>query len=302
MDYGDLLPRLRHRDWYGWTDVLGRDLLDPRLPGGVPRVGVGVDTPAKFWWAEADGRELAALEPIALANLARRPARWEVVDKDGGFLGRGGRPAVLKLVDEYASERLLDRAFLDEAHQLLRAPMVALVTPVRGMLYAASALDPERVATLRANATVTFGATTLEPLSPQVFVVQSGAVTGVAASALLDAVDMPPTNGFPWPTRVRHADLEQDDAALLRVTGYHEASQQLVLSCYLALGAQLRGPEVTRLARLAGATQMPDGRPLAATRVLFPDHEMATRARPMLAATGASIAFLDPRGEIRTLD
>jgi hypothetical protein len=212
MDDSRLLPRLRHTRWIGWTEVAGRDLLERPL-AGLPRVGLGEDLPDRFQFATAEtltARGWSELEPIALANLRRRPAAWTVTHTRGGLFGLGKKPARLELIDEHACERLLDEEFLTKAHRLIDQEILAVAAPARGLLFAAPGIarSDEMAAFLAlAERTFTKVPAHLEPISPAVFTVQEGRISGVILGHPRRQHELAPARGFPWPTRDAAASM-----------------------------------------------------------------------------------------------
>jgi hypothetical protein len=162
----EILPIVRAASWSGWTSGAGRD-----LPGGELRAGVvgagGILHPD----------ELAA---EALENLRKRPAEWLVTERRGGIVTLGGKPLRVEHVDEMATERLLDSHFLLRAHALIDQAVLAVAAPVRGVLLATAAIAPPReLAAFLTLAKRIHQRGTMEPLTPSVFTVQDGRLTGV---------------------------------------------------------------------------------------------------------------------------
>lgn len=186
MNTSRILPKLRHERWMGWTEVAGRPLVAMPLPG-LPRVALGEDTPKRFAflpkpefiersaenWAE---RPFEEWEAIAVSNLAQRPRRWQVAERSGGVFGFGGKPSRLEYVDEFACEHMLDVAFMNEAHALLRSSLLAVAIPARGILAAADGADQAQVEKLIDYARRGFvGAPEgMEPITPHAITVRDG--------------------------------------------------------------------------------------------------------------------------------
>ena len=207
-----LLPKLRHHRWMGWTELPGRPLVE--LPGipGVPRVGVGEDTPQRYMFAQDKDvaeRSLAALEAIALANLAKRPSAWTVKSKAGGVLGIGAKPTMIEFIDEFACERILDVAFMQQAHALLKAPLIVAAVPVRGILWAVPAPTDVAVAgqfLSLVRAGFVNAPANMEPISPVAFTLSEGRVVGIVQGTSSDTPEIDrehvePDRGFPWPVQ-----------------------------------------------------------------------------------------------------
>jgi hypothetical protein len=298
-----LLPKLRHTRWIGWTEVAGRDLFDRPMASGLPRVGVGEDTPERFTFVAPDGdRSFDELETIAIANLRKRPVSWSVKKMRSGLLGLGKKPIQLQLIDEWACERLLDRDFLGQAHRLLDQEVLAVAAPARGLLYAAPGIaGPDPLAAFLSLAERAFVNVPedMEPISPAVFTVQQGRLTGVILGHPQRTDEIVPARGFPWPTRDARPRLREDDLTVgerLQLVGYSEPQRSIEYSCYLEDGARIPEREVERLGRVARARALPDGRPLDRVRVVFLDRQSALRGQAQLGITGATILFMGDDG------
>ncbi len=202
-----LLPKLRHERWIGWTELPSRPLL-PLSIKGLPHVAAGMDTRERFQFVQHsdldESTTLADLEAIAVANLGRRSEFWTVKEKSKGFLGIGAKPTFLELIAEHAAARILDTAFLEMAHEQLNAPLLAVAIPFRGVLWARSAAgSAQDIAAFAEGARRAFTEVPrgVEPISPHVFTLLNGKVTGVILRDGDKAGDLEPTGGFPWPLR-----------------------------------------------------------------------------------------------------
>lgn len=204
-----LLPMLRHPSWSGWLEAAGRAIVDGSedLTPALPRVGYVEEEDerrVRFLTTQAfvqAGLTRGDVEKRALENLAKRKAKWRVAEKRGGFLGIfGGKPLLLEHVDELASERLLDGAFVAEAHRRLDSKRLFMATPVRGLIVAAAAADDDDGATrafiLRVEATFTSAPKEVEPLSAAVILVEEG----VPKAAVKRRREPQPKAGFPFLT------------------------------------------------------------------------------------------------------
>lgn len=326
LDEKRLLPRLRHERWMGWTELPGRDLLTLPIKG-LPRVGVGEDTRERFLFVQhtdLEGRRtLAELEAIAVANLARRPEFWNVKETSKRLFGLGTRPSLLEVVSEHAAERILDRAFMAKAHEQLDAPLLAVAMPVRGILWARAAAEGAEASgaffdqVRRAFENAPRG---IEPISPVVFTVKAGAILGVVAgrgadgSALSDA-DIVPARGFPWPVQGEPVAPDREDAAAamipledpddddrrLHSVGYHAASKTLEYACYVAPGEAIPDSQVRWIAHLVKRGRIGNRWPVDTVRIVCPDLRVATQIASQILPTGAQIAVMGDRGEVRAL-
>jgi hypothetical protein len=208
MDESLLLPKLRHYRWPGWGQVSGRDLFARQVPA-VPRLAVGEDTPKQYRYIQPgelaeSGRTFDELEEIALSNLAKRKAVWTVDKKRGGLFGMGSKPAQLVCIEEFSCERLFLPDHMAEAQRLLRSDFLHIGIPVRGFMNATPLVDPDELSEFIASIEAMFvGAPeNMEAISPAVFVMQEGRVTGVIGAR----PDYEPKRGFPWPPLPRCAD------------------------------------------------------------------------------------------------
>jgi len=215
MNVKQLLPKLRHERWMGWTQVAGRRLVEMPV-FGLPRVALGEDTPERFSFItktgllsdDWQGHSFGEWEAIAVSNLARRPRRWQVKEHSGGVLGFGAKPSRLEYFDEFACEQVLDAAFMNEAHALLSSPLLVVAIPVRGILAVADGKDQAQVGKIIDYAHRGFvGAPEgLEPLTPHAITIQDGRPAGIVQGTRsgmpeIDRQHIEPERGFPWPAQ-----------------------------------------------------------------------------------------------------
>ena len=142
-----------------------------------------------------EGRSPGELESEAIRNLRERPASWQDLELDlGGFR----RLKMLVATDDFTAERILDPAFLLEAQGALNASGLLVAVPRRGFL-AVTALDTnvERVHTFGAVAATQFQGGESAPVTPALFTVRNGQITGavdVVARAVVPPEQMVPTS------------------------------------------------------------------------------------------------------------
>jgi len=159
----EILPIVRAASWSGWAGGTFSNLLGGELCAGV------VD--------ESGALQSVERAPEALANLRKRAAQWLVTERQFALRGQ---PLRVEYVDEMATERLLDSHFLARAHALLDHAVLAVAAPVRGVLMAVPAIaGPRALAAFLILARRIHARATTEPLSPSVFTVQDGKLTGV---------------------------------------------------------------------------------------------------------------------------
>jgi hypothetical protein len=173
-----IFPIIEPYDWPGANKTTCRSLCWlPRIPG----------TPWLAFYFELDGRmnfldqsalarlhiTPSQLEALAIANVAAsEPATWHahVLPSPSGTV------TVLRCVDvAHASERILVASFLAQACAMLQADALCAAVPQRGELIAARFDDHETLMTLARTA---HAQAENPPLSPWVFAIQNGAITG----------------------------------------------------------------------------------------------------------------------------
>lgn len=176
-------PILKAADWpareVAFTRKLGIASQDPRLPW----IAFGFDRGVSFeilTREEVEGLHLGGdeLYQMALGNLRARPGRWQPAHPEGQA---SGPPAMLVCTeDDLACERILDADFLRLAHRDLRAELLAVGIPVRGVMMAMNAKMPAE--TLRGFATMNLGHFHKQegaPVTPLTFLVHGTSFVGV---------------------------------------------------------------------------------------------------------------------------
>jgi uncharacterized protein YtpQ (UPF0354 family) len=197
MSEEPLLPCLKEPAWAGRDSVVARPLWRESSPY-VPWVALGYDRSQTFEFLNKDqlpqGRSPGELESEAIHNLRQREASWQDLELDlGGFR----RLKMLVATDDFTAERILDPAFLLEAQGALDASGLLVAVPRRGFL-AVTALDTnvERVHTFGAVAATQFQGGESAPITPALFTVRNGQITGavdVVARAVVPPEQMAPT-------------------------------------------------------------------------------------------------------------
>ena len=198
MSEEPLLPWLKEPAWLGRDRAVARPLWRESSPY-VPWVALGYDHSSSFEFLSKDqlpeGRTPGELESEAIRNLRERPASWQDLELDlGGFR----RLKMLVATDDFTAERILDPAFLLEAQGALNASGLLVAVPRRGFL-AVTALDTnvERVHTFGAVAATQFQGGESAPVTPALFTVRNGQITGavdVVARAVVPPEQMVPTS------------------------------------------------------------------------------------------------------------
>jgi hypothetical protein len=80
--------------------------------------------------------------------------------------------------------------------------------------------------------------------------------------------------------------------------GYYPAERCLELVCYLDAGRALPKAQVAEVETLLANRLTPEGRPLAAVRVVFLDADTAALAGLPLRKAGAETLYPDEKGEL----
>jgi hypothetical protein len=169
---GPLMPNLKPGDFPRDHGVC-RELLES-VPGGarMPLVFVGRDQPNTFAYLPAGSPDVERSFDEALANLTRLDlaavqhdvAGVEVFVVSGHF---------------YASEKILDEAFMKALHRRLGAELLAAGIPHKGVLLVTRHVVPPLVAGFAAlTAALHENTQGAPPLSPVVFLVKDGKVVG----------------------------------------------------------------------------------------------------------------------------
>lgn len=330
MDRKRLLPKLRHERWMGWTELPGRDLL--KMPvKGLPRVGVGEDTRERYTFVQHrdlnESTTFAELEAISLANLAKRPGHWTVKEKSKGLLGIGARPLMLELMDEFSAERVLDVAFMTQAHDQLKSPLLTIAIPVRGIMWVrAAATDVATAGAFLELARKAFenAPEGLEPITPVVLTMQDGKLVGVVAGMSREGTpmgideDITPLRGFPWPVQgdpladeaSDGADEEGDDeddgdddgdeGRRLHRVGYDRTSKTIEYACHVDPGESIPDDEVALIAHIVKTGALGTS-PVEVVRVACHQRSIAEQIAPQIRPTGAQIVFMNDAGEDEVL-
>lgn len=151
-----------------------RPLLEAKGPGAarIPLVCVGRDQPNSFAYLPAGTPDAERHFDEARANLAK-------LDLPAVPHEIGGVKVHVVSGDFYASEKILDRGFLQDLQRNLGAELLAAAIPHKGLLLVTDRVVPPEIAGFAALAAAlhreTGGA---PPLSPVVFLVRDGEVVG----------------------------------------------------------------------------------------------------------------------------
>ena len=190
-DLSALLPCLKERTWLGREHAVCRVLWPREASAYMPWVAVGYDHPHSFMFVTAQAfakmqTTEAALEARALANLRKRPAKWEKVSVEPK---KGSRFSILACMDDFlAAERILDPDFMKEAQRTLRARGLLVGIPRRGRLFCIDGeLNEDAIQAFGIMVAQEFTSVESAEISPMLFVVKDGAVVGFA-EAIADAI------------------------------------------------------------------------------------------------------------------
>jgi hypothetical protein len=171
---GPLMPNLKADD-FPRAEIVWRELLAGKASDGrgFPFVAVGRDQPNTFGYLQASKTpDAAVVFDEALANLARLDLPVAEAEVAGlKFLAVSGH--------FYASEKILDKAFLQALHRRLASELLAAAIPHKGLLLITSAAVPPLVSKFVLLAEAEYrrakGAPTLTPV---VFLISGGNVVG----------------------------------------------------------------------------------------------------------------------------
>lgn len=172
----NILPVLQTYTWQGKSRSLTRSLCYlPKLEG-TPWLSFGFDAGEIKAYAsegslEAWGVSAEELEAIAVQNMRGVSASWtgqELTLPDGSVV-----KTLLCQSDGLLGERILDKAFMQEAHEYLAEDILTAIVPSRGLL----------VVTPFAGGGSAYFSTMLAvmegiTISDWVFMIQEGAITG----------------------------------------------------------------------------------------------------------------------------
>jgi hypothetical protein len=179
MDNEAILPLLKPADWNLRDDMVCRPLA--AFPAsGMPFVAYGWDHPHTFELLAhggANGATPASLDPLALRHLRARSASWDRVDVKLGWFSK---LRLLVCTDDFlAAEHILDAEFLREAQRQLRAEMLAVGVPRRGMLMVCDGARPkEDLERFCAAVGGQYHRAEAPPITSTVFAALDGAIVG----------------------------------------------------------------------------------------------------------------------------
>ncbi len=139
-DRGPILPCLQPPRWADASQVLCEPLVGdtPRWNAEIdlPWVGYGIETPDTFEFFGADPGRLVEMRAIARATLTALAFELDRLDYE--------RFSVLDVHGSYfASESLLDPAFMRSLQQRLDTDMLAVGIPCRGHAYVTAGTQSE---------------------------------------------------------------------------------------------------------------------------------------------------------------
>jgi hypothetical protein len=177
---GPLLFSLKPSHW----GARGEAVCEPFAPdmekagADIPLVVYGRDQPNTFALFMKDGareKDMGALRRQALGNLAKVDVQVQRVALE---------PLTFWVIQGsyFATEKILDQAFLNTLHTRLEAQLLAAAVPTKGQLLVTSAIaGPEKIMAFMAIAKGIYEKNEGgRQLSPTVFLVSEGKVTGVA--------------------------------------------------------------------------------------------------------------------------
>ncbi len=184
---GPVLPSLRKRADALREKMLFKPLLERADDQDVPVIAYGSDGERTFGIITTEhGRDLQELHDAALINIAKQEVkvdRIDIADVD-----------VVVVNDSFfATEKLLDRAFMRKLHRDLGAEMLAVATPCRGLMFVTNAApsDPMRSMTLL-RLMIEKESQTTRSIAPAILLVRDGEVVGQVKLSSDDAPIEPP--------------------------------------------------------------------------------------------------------------
>jgi len=185
---GRLMPSLRDRRSVELDEVVWRSVLPDAGPVDLPIVVYGIDGESTFGMIRRDALERPVDDAMAeaLANLAAEEVELEV-------LRAGDLELMAASGSFYASEKILDEAFMRGLHARLGARLIAAAVPTRGLLIATSAEQAAaqlaRFAELVASRFDDGGS---RAISPTVLLLEHGAIVGFVHDERGDRADTSP--------------------------------------------------------------------------------------------------------------
>lgn len=183
-----VLPSLRTRGEAVAQNMTFRPLLSDAAGDDIPVIAYGTDSPTQFGLITGKANEdVDALHAKAIANLIAQQVQVEEISGE-----------LLVVTDNFfATEKLLDEAFMQSLQQRLKAKLLAVTVPRRGLMFVMDGMprDPQRGMAILAGLTAKEGGTSRR-ISSAILLVQDGKVVGRAK--LEGGEDAPPE---PPPTK-----------------------------------------------------------------------------------------------------
>jgi hypothetical protein len=170
----NMLPSLRSRaDAVGEKMVFRPLLKNVGDDDGIPVIVYGNDTPQAFAiMREPTTADLDQIHAEAIANLPAQEVTTQRMDL-------GGVPVIAVSGSFYATEKILDRAFMRGLQQQLGNPMLVVSVPRRGLMFVTSGVEPDPRRASAVLATITNKeATTTRSISSALLIVSDGEVVG----------------------------------------------------------------------------------------------------------------------------
>ncbi len=175
MTAGTILPRLQPPRWADANAVLCEPLIgdDPRWNAGMwlPYVAYGVDQGDAFGFFDP-GADLPAMRGAARASLVGLDYALSLLDYD-----------TFRVVEvhghEYASETLLDPAFMRRLEHRLQTGMLAVGIPCRGHAYVTAGMQDEDALRRFVDLVAAQHASARQPLFASPVLVQGGDAVGI---------------------------------------------------------------------------------------------------------------------------
>ena len=183
-----ILPCLKEAAWPGSRSSVCRPLWSGEKLASMPWVAYGYDEPHTFaFLSRADFEKLQKTQPAvereAIENLGKRRAAWQAVEVKMGFFKR---LQMLVCGDDFlAAERILDHLFLMRGHATLRAPVLAVGVPRRGVIMATNFDQAkDKLAAFAAAVVGQYRRGESAPICPNLLVVKDGKIVGAVDASV----------------------------------------------------------------------------------------------------------------------
>lgn len=211
---GRLMPSLRDPRSVELDQIVWAPLVPDSVRVELPIVVCGIDGENTFGMIREDAMQRSAEEALAeaLANLAAE-------DVELGELRIDDLPIVAVAGSFYASEKLLDRTVMRQLHDHLGAGQLLAAAPARGMLYVASGDEPGNATRFASFARARFEAAGGRSISPVVWILEDGRITGFRGETAPTRADTSPVRAETSPDHPGEDEKQPKPGLLRRLLG-----------------------------------------------------------------------------------